>query len=115
MLTGEFPLQKDNDKRAMGYIDRVSGKIAALLVREGLDYYQSKAVFKAARQKAGLTPPKRPRKTVDRLTLEEELRFIDHAYAQGGHTGLRWRGRPASVNGSIPICYGIRSRPNSWA
>lgn len=88
MLRGKFSLQKRNGKLSMGYIDRVSGKIAALLVREGLDYYQSKAVFKAARQQVGLTPPKRPRKTVDRLTLEEELRFIEHAYAQGGHTGL---------------------------
>ena len=88
MLKDEFVVQSRNDKVAMGYIERVSGQIAALLVREGLDYYQSKAVFKAARQQAGLTPPQRPRKTVDRLTLEEELRFIDHAYAQGGRTGL---------------------------
>lgn len=88
MLSVKFSIQKRNGKLRMRYIERVSGQIAALLVREGLDYYQSKAVFKAARQKAGLPPPKHPRKTVDRLTLEEELRFIDHAYAQGGHTGL---------------------------
>ena len=41
-----------------GYIDRVADAIAAILTREGLDYAQTKAVFKAARQRAGLKPPK---------------------------------------------------------
>ena len=36
-----------------GYITRVADEIADLLVREGIDYVQSKAVFKAARSKAG--------------------------------------------------------------
>ena len=71
-----------------GYIEHVSDVIADLLVREGLDYTQTKAVFKAARQKAGLQAPKEKRGTPARLTLEEELRFIDQAYAQGGLTGL---------------------------
>lgn len=53
-----------------------------------LDYDQSKAAFKAARRKVGLTPPKRRHGAVDRLTLEEELRFLDAAYARGGRTGL---------------------------
>ena len=38
------------------YIDRVAREIAALLVREGIDYAQSKAVL-AARQRAGLRFP----------------------------------------------------------
>ena len=71
-----------------GYIDRVAGEIAALLAREGLDYLQTKAVFKAARQKVGLTAPKPKRGSPARLSLEEELRFIDHAYARSGPVGL---------------------------
>jgi integrase/recombinase XerD len=62
--------------------------IAAILVREGLDYAQSKAAFKAARQKAGLRAPPARRGGVDRLTVEEELRFLDQAYARDGRTGL---------------------------
>ena len=38
-----------------GYIARVADGIADLLLREGIDYVQSKAVFRAARIKAGLT------------------------------------------------------------
>ena len=72
----------------MGRLERIASTIAAILAREGLDYPQSKAVFKAARQKAGLTPPPDRRGGIDRLTLEEELRFIDQAYAKGGRTGL---------------------------
>ena len=37
-----------------GYIERISGEIADILLREGIDYTQTKAVFKAARAKAGL-------------------------------------------------------------
>ena len=71
----------------MGYIERLSDEIADLLIREGLDYNQTKAVFKHARRKAGLRPAKPQRGAVARLTLEEELRFIDHAYRMGGRTG----------------------------
>ena len=60
-----------------GYIDRVAAAIAAILAREGLDYAQTKAVFKVARQKAGLKPPKEKRSAPARLSLEEELRFLD--------------------------------------
>lgn len=72
----------------VGYIERVSTAIADILVREGIDYTQAKAVFKAARQKAGLKAPREKRGSPDRLTLEEELRFIDQSYAQSGQTGL---------------------------
>ena len=71
-----------------GYIERVSNVIAALIAREGLDYLQTKAVFKAARQKAGLKAPKVRKSAPARLSLEEELRFIDQAYIQGGQVGL---------------------------
>jgi len=75
-------------KMTDGYIERVSGQIADILVREGIDYVQTKAVFKAARRKAGLRAPKERRGSPARLTLDEELRFIDQAYAQSGQTGL---------------------------
>ena len=71
-----------------GYIERVAGEIAAVLAREGLDYLQTKTVFRAARRKAGLKPPQAKRGSPARLSLEEELRFIEHAYGQGGVVGL---------------------------
>jgi integrase/recombinase XerD len=72
----------------MASATRIAAAIAAILVREGVDYAQSKAVFKAARQGAGLRAPPERRASVQRLTVEEELRFLDQAYAQGGRTGL---------------------------
>lgn len=72
----------------MASITRAAAAVASILVREGVDYAQSKAVFKAARQRAGLRAPAERRGGVDRLTVEEELRFLDQAYAQGGRTGL---------------------------
>jgi integrase/recombinase XerD len=72
----------------MSSIARAVAAIAAVLAREGIDYAQSKTVFKAARQRAGLRAPPERRGRVDRLTVEEELRFLDQAYAQGGRTGL---------------------------
>lgn len=72
----------------MGYIEKISDKIAKLIIKEGLDYNQTKAVFKAARQKAGLKPEKKLVGAVQRLSLEEELSFIDKAYQESGRTGL---------------------------
>ena len=71
-----------------GYIACVADEIADILVREGIDYSQSKAVFREARLKAGLRAPKERRAAPARLTLEEQLRFIDAAYARDGRTGL---------------------------
>jgi hypothetical protein len=72
----------------MASIKRAAAAIAAILVREGVDYAQSKAVFKAARERAGLRTAPEHRGGVDRLTVEEELRFLDQAYARDGRTGL---------------------------
>src|SRR5450631_1658026 len=72
----------------MASVKRVAAAVAAILVREGVDYAQSKAVFKAARERAGLRATPEHRGGVDRLTVEEELRFLDRAYAQDGRTGL---------------------------
>jgi len=72
----------------MTALKRASAATAAVLVREGIDYAQSKGVFRAARRRAGLKAPPERRGGVDRLTVEEELRFLDQAYAQGGRTGV---------------------------
>jgi len=61
----------------MASVARIAAAIAAILVREGVDYAQSKTVFKAARQRAGLQAPPERRARVQRLTIEEELRFLD--------------------------------------
>jgi integrase/recombinase XerD len=72
----------------MASIKRAAAAIATILVREGVDYAQSKAVFKSARERAGLRATPEHRGGVDRLTVEEELRFLDQAYARDGRTGL---------------------------
>ena len=72
----------------MTSISRAAVAVAAVLIREGVDYAQSKTVFKAARARAGLHASPERRGGVDRLTVEEELRFLDQAYAQDGRTGL---------------------------
>jgi len=71
-----------------GYIEQVSSEIADILMCEGLDFIQTKAVFKQACAMAGLQAPKGRRGSPAGLTLEEELRYIDLAYAQGGQMGL---------------------------
>src|SRR5208283_1777800 len=72
----------------MASVKRAAAAIAANLVREGVDYAQSKAVFKVARERAGLRAAPEHRGSVDRLTVEEELRFLDQAYSRDGRTGL---------------------------
>ncbi len=80
--------EQDSANWAMTSLQRAATAIAAILVRAGVDYSQSKAVFKAARVQAGLRAPPERRAGVGRLSVEEELRFLDHAYAQDGRTGL---------------------------
>ncbi len=67
----------------MTSIPRAAAAVASVLVREGVDYAQSKAVFKAARARAGLRATPERRHRVDRLTVEEELRFLDHSVCPG--------------------------------
>ena len=53
----------------MSSTERAAAAVAAILVREGIDYAQSKVVIKAARARAGLrAPPERG--AIDRLTVE---------------------------------------------
>ena len=86
-----------------GYIERVSDQIADILVREGIDYIQTKAVFKAARKKAGLRAPKEKRGSPVRLALDEELQFIDQAYAQSGQIGLMILDSAVDLV-EVPVC-----------
>lgn len=72
----------------MSHIENIAEKIAIILIREGLDYNQTKTVFKIARQKAGLKREKQKGGSIERLTLEEEIRFINQAYQESGRTGL---------------------------
>jgi integrase/recombinase XerD len=72
----------------MATLKRAAIAVAAILVREGIDYAQSKVVFKAARERAGLRATPERRGSIDRLSVEEELRFLDQAYAQDGRTGV---------------------------
>src|SRR4029434_3744788 len=73
----EFGLRTSLGTLGMSSIDRAVTAVTAILVREGLDYLQSKAVFKAARQRAALQPPPDRRAAIDRLTIERELLFIN--------------------------------------
>ena len=68
-----------------GYITRVADEIADILLGEGIDYVQSKAVFRTARIKAGLHAPKETRNAPARLTLEEQLRFRGCCRLHGLH------------------------------
>ena len=61
----------------MASLKRTAIAVAAILVREGIDYAQSKAVFKSASERAGLRATPERRGGVDRLSVEEELRFLD--------------------------------------
>lgn len=68
--------------------ERAAIAIATILIREGIDYLQSKAVIKRARAQAGLSAAPEKRTSINRLSIEEELAFIDHAYETSGATGL---------------------------
>src|SRR5271165_2273200 len=74
----------DEANWVMASVKRAAAAIAAILVREGVDYAQSKALFKVARERAGLRAAPEHRGGVDRLTVEEELRFLDQAYSRPG-------------------------------
>ena len=70
-----------------GCIERISGEIADIVLREGIDHVHTKAVFMAARRKAGLKVPKERRTAPPRLAIEEQFRFIDAAYARDCQSG----------------------------
>ena len=57
----------------------------------GYTYDQSKHLVAEARRRVGLTPPKRRRGAVDRLTSEELDALLNEAYEQSGTRGLMVR------------------------
>ena len=71
----------------MTAIARAAAAIVAVLsARGGLRPRQGGV--QSRRTRAGLRAAPERRGGVDRLTVEEELRFLDQAYAQGDRTGL---------------------------
>ena len=62
---------QDETNWRMASLKRAAVAVAAILVREGIDYAQSKAVFKAARERAGLRAAPERRGSVDRLSVED--------------------------------------------
>ena len=87
----------------MAPVARIAATIAAILVREGVDYAQSKTVFKAARQRAGLHAPQERRGGVQRLTVDEEHALV--AAVSGGsreNTGGRIQRKAHDVSEPIP-------------
>lgn len=75
----------------MTSIERAAKAIATILVREGIDYLQSKAVIKQARAQAGLFAAPEKRTSINRLTIEEELTFIGRVAKFFVNADLRFR------------------------
>ncbi|MEL6713841.1 MAG: DUF3435 domain-containing protein, partial [Planctomycetota bacterium] len=65
--------------------------MARLLRDGGYTYDQSKHLVAEARRRVGLTPPKRRRGAVDRLTSDELDALLIEAYEQSGTRGLMVR------------------------
>ena len=67
---------------------RIAAAIAAILVREGVDYAQSKTVFKVARQRAGLHAP--PELSGERPAADGRggVALLRPGLRPGGRTGL---------------------------
>lgn len=66
-------------------------RVAKILRDGGYDYDGSKHLIAEARKRVGLTPPKRKRGSVDRLTRTELERFLDVAYKESGVKGVMLR------------------------
>ncbi len=66
-------------------------RVAKILRDGGYTYQQSKHLIEGARRIVGLTPPKRQRGSVDRLTQDEFQAFLNTAYSRSGVQGLMIR------------------------
>jgi integrase/recombinase XerD len=84
-LTDDPPQPGDHDRQ------RDVRRLAKLLRDGGYTYDQSKHLVAEARRRVGLTPPRRRRGAVDRLTSEELDALLDTAYEQSGTRGLMVR------------------------
>lgn len=81
----DAPLRGDHDRQ------RDVRRLARLLRDCGYTYDQSKHLVAEARRHVGLTPPKRRRGTVGRLTSDELDALLNEAYEQSGTRGLMVR------------------------
>ncbi len=63
-------------------------RVAKILRDGGYTYDQSKHLIEGARKAVGLTPPKRKRGSVARLTQDEFEAFLNTAYSKSGVHGL---------------------------
>jgi integrase/recombinase XerD len=66
-------------------------RVAKILREGGYSYDASKHLIQEARKQLGLTPPKRKRGSVDRLTRDELEKLLDVAYQDSGVRGLMLR------------------------
>jgi len=70
-------------------------RVAKILREGGYTYDQSKHLIAEARNEVGLTPPKRKKGSVDRLTAEEIDQLMMAAYEKsarmGSCSGRSWR------------------------
>ena len=83
--TDDPPQPGDHDRQ------RDIRRLAKLLRDGGYTYDQSKHLVAEARRRVGLTPPRRRKGAVDRLTSEELDALLDTAYEQSGTRGLMVR------------------------
>lgn len=72
----------------MGIINEAATEIAKIFRKYHFTYDQTKEPVKMARIMAGLEAPRTRKGTVERLSEEEQERFIDAAYRQTGKRGL---------------------------
>ena len=77
--------QRDHDRQ------RDVRRVAKLLREGGYTYDQSKHLIAEARRRVGLTPPRRKKGAVDRLTSDELEALLDAAYEESGTRGLMVR------------------------
>ena len=93
-----YPMSNDSKDSASHDRQRDIRRLANILRSGGYSYDQSKHLVAEARKAVGLTPPKREKGSVDRLTAEEVDQLLGVTYEEmGAAKGLMVRtllGRP---------------------
>lgn len=83
--------KSDPDRQASHDRQRDIRRVAKILRTGGYSYDQSKHLIAEARKAVGLTPPKRKKGSVDRLTSDEVDELLEAAYAKSARQGLMLR------------------------